>query len=311
MHDEALKRQADERRRAERKLRHMQDDLRYAMKKLADPIDVNMGYEEVRIFRTFVSPSSLKLTSSRHRRFPLLNTFPSIKLWMTKAAALPFPSSPNARRYAISCLFSTLTVLRLIAMPSRNDCANYRKTEGPLPVANGKNQSLTENPNVSAKGPANASASASPSRRKRKKRRRRRTVVQNVNVTGTVGVTTETAARESVIAILTGATATAAASGNESGNGSMIRESGIGRRGMGIIRVRMMIIGRRGSMGGRVRGIGRGREIGIGILGGIIGIGIRRGRGMRDIGRGGRGRVSTIGSMLLRETISGGGRGIR
>lgn len=47
MHEEALKRQADERRRAERKLRHMQDDLRYAMKKLADPIDVNMAYEEV------------------------------------------------------------------------------------------------------------------------------------------------------------------------------------------------------------------------------------------------------------------------
>lgn len=134
-------------------------------------------------------------------------------------------------------------------------------------------------------------------------------MVESANATGTVGVTTETAL-ESVIAMLTGATAIAA-SGNESGNGSMILESGIGRRGMGIIRVRMMITGRRGSTGGRVRELGRGREIGIGILGGIIGIGIRRGRGMRDIERGARGRVSTIGSMLLRGTISGGGRGIR
>lgn len=61
MHEEALKRQADERRRAERKLRHMQDDLRYAMKKLADPIDVNMGYEEVRVL-VFLSRSFTKLT---------------------------------------------------------------------------------------------------------------------------------------------------------------------------------------------------------------------------------------------------------
>lgn len=47
MHEEALRRQADEKRRAERKQRHMQDDLRYAIKKLPDPIDVNMDYEEV------------------------------------------------------------------------------------------------------------------------------------------------------------------------------------------------------------------------------------------------------------------------
>jgi hypothetical protein len=28
----------------------MQDDLRYAMKKLSEPLDVNLGYEEVRVF---------------------------------------------------------------------------------------------------------------------------------------------------------------------------------------------------------------------------------------------------------------------
>jgi hypothetical protein len=28
-------------------VRHMQDDLRYAMKKLPEPLDVNLGYEEV------------------------------------------------------------------------------------------------------------------------------------------------------------------------------------------------------------------------------------------------------------------------
>ena len=49
LRDQAVKQQADERRRAERKQRHMQDDLRYAMKKLPDAIDVNMSYEEVRV----------------------------------------------------------------------------------------------------------------------------------------------------------------------------------------------------------------------------------------------------------------------
>ncbi|ETW78861.1 hypothetical protein HETIRDRAFT_435469 [Heterobasidion irregulare TC 32-1] len=46
LRDQAVKQQADERRRAERKQRHMQDDLRYAIKKLPDAIDVNMSYEE-------------------------------------------------------------------------------------------------------------------------------------------------------------------------------------------------------------------------------------------------------------------------
>ncbi|KAF7770901.1 hypothetical protein Agabi119p4_6875 [Agaricus bisporus var. burnettii] len=44
--DVALKKQADEQRRAERKQRHLQDDLRYAMRKLAEPLDIALSYEE-------------------------------------------------------------------------------------------------------------------------------------------------------------------------------------------------------------------------------------------------------------------------
>ncbi|KAI0305983.1 hypothetical protein B0F90DRAFT_1695150 [Multifurca ochricompacta] len=46
LHEQALKHQADEKRRTERKTRHMQDDLRYAMKKLPEPLDLNLGYED-------------------------------------------------------------------------------------------------------------------------------------------------------------------------------------------------------------------------------------------------------------------------
>ena len=45
---EAIKQQADEKRRAERRQRHLQDDLRYALKKLPEPIDINLPYEDVR-----------------------------------------------------------------------------------------------------------------------------------------------------------------------------------------------------------------------------------------------------------------------
>ncbi|KIM44621.1 hypothetical protein M413DRAFT_442582 [Hebeloma cylindrosporum] len=47
LHDAALKREADEKRRHERKQRHLQDDLRYAIRKLPEPIDINMRYEDV------------------------------------------------------------------------------------------------------------------------------------------------------------------------------------------------------------------------------------------------------------------------
>jgi pre-mRNA-processing factor 40 len=45
LRDQTLKKQADERRRVERKQRHLQDDLRYALKKLPDPLDISLSYE--------------------------------------------------------------------------------------------------------------------------------------------------------------------------------------------------------------------------------------------------------------------------
>ncbi|KAE9399919.1 hypothetical protein BT96DRAFT_957117 [Gymnopus androsaceus JB14] len=46
LRDVALKKQADEKRRAERKQRHLQEDLRYALRKLPEPIDLSLSYEE-------------------------------------------------------------------------------------------------------------------------------------------------------------------------------------------------------------------------------------------------------------------------
>ncbi|KAI0343200.1 hypothetical protein BDW22DRAFT_1484047 [Trametopsis cervina] len=46
LHAEAVKHQADEKRRAERRQRHLQDDLRYALKKLTEPIDIALSFEE-------------------------------------------------------------------------------------------------------------------------------------------------------------------------------------------------------------------------------------------------------------------------
>jgi pre-mRNA-processing factor 40 len=47
LHDAAVKKRADEKRRAERKLRHLQDDLRYAFKKLSEPLDISLSYEQI------------------------------------------------------------------------------------------------------------------------------------------------------------------------------------------------------------------------------------------------------------------------
>jgi pre-mRNA-processing factor 40 len=47
LHDVALKKQADEKRRTERKLRHLQDDLRYALKKLPEALALSLQFEEV------------------------------------------------------------------------------------------------------------------------------------------------------------------------------------------------------------------------------------------------------------------------
>lgn len=70
LHEKVLKQAADEKRRAERKLRHLQDDLRYALKKLPEPLDINLPYEEVRIK---VRPAA-NLADSSFRLYHSLNT---------------------------------------------------------------------------------------------------------------------------------------------------------------------------------------------------------------------------------------------
>ncbi|KAI6114778.1 hypothetical protein EDD16DRAFT_1693491 [Pisolithus croceorrhizus] len=47
LHEQAIKKQQEERRRHERRQRHLQDDLRYAFKKLPEPIDISSSYESV------------------------------------------------------------------------------------------------------------------------------------------------------------------------------------------------------------------------------------------------------------------------
>ena len=49
LRDMAIKKQSDEKRRAERKQRHLQDDLRYALKKLPDALDISLRYEDVSV----------------------------------------------------------------------------------------------------------------------------------------------------------------------------------------------------------------------------------------------------------------------
>ena len=63
LHDKVLKQAADEKRRGERKLRHLQDDLRYALKKLPEPLDVSLPYEEVRVHLGHLTTTS----ASDHR----------------------------------------------------------------------------------------------------------------------------------------------------------------------------------------------------------------------------------------------------
>jgi len=49
MHEEVLKSIAEERRKSERRKRHLQDDLRYALKKLPTPPAADSSYEAVRL----------------------------------------------------------------------------------------------------------------------------------------------------------------------------------------------------------------------------------------------------------------------
>ncbi|KAH9935883.1 uncharacterized protein BXZ73DRAFT_89380 [Epithele typhae] len=46
LHDVSVKKQADEKRRAERKQRHLQDDLRYALKKVPELHDASLSYQD-------------------------------------------------------------------------------------------------------------------------------------------------------------------------------------------------------------------------------------------------------------------------
>lgn len=60
LHDAAVKKQADEKRRAERKQRHLQEDLRYALRKLAEPLDLSLSFEEVSLYCALMSFLELK-----------------------------------------------------------------------------------------------------------------------------------------------------------------------------------------------------------------------------------------------------------
>ncbi|KAF7797497.1 hypothetical protein EIP86_008697 [Pleurotus ostreatoroseus] len=51
LQESAIKQKADEKRRAERRQRHLQDDLRYALKKLPEPLDITLSYEDVSLIR--------------------------------------------------------------------------------------------------------------------------------------------------------------------------------------------------------------------------------------------------------------------
>ena len=59
MHDQAVKKHQEEKRRYERKQRHLQDDLRYALKKLPEAIDINMTYEAASFILVYMSALAL------------------------------------------------------------------------------------------------------------------------------------------------------------------------------------------------------------------------------------------------------------
>jgi len=71
-----LKKQADEKRRAERKQRHLQDDLRYAMKKLSEPLDITLKYEDVRYLTSLVM---LNLFLPLFQIVPMIENLPEYK----------------------------------------------------------------------------------------------------------------------------------------------------------------------------------------------------------------------------------------
>jgi pre-mRNA-processing factor 40 len=46
LREDAVQKHEEERRRVDRKQRHLQDDLRYALKKMPEPLDLNAPFED-------------------------------------------------------------------------------------------------------------------------------------------------------------------------------------------------------------------------------------------------------------------------
>ena len=68
LHDQAVRQQVDEKRRAERRARHLQDDLRYAIKKLPEPLDITLGYDEVCLPSSDTSHNNGDIGCATHRK---------------------------------------------------------------------------------------------------------------------------------------------------------------------------------------------------------------------------------------------------
>ena len=102
LHDQAVKKQQDEKRRYERKQRHLQDDLRYALKKLPDPIDISMSYDAVRLtsylYMFLFNPYN---PTNISRLFPSLNIWQSTRPLRTKkVVVLPLLSLRRDKKSA-------------------------------------------------------------------------------------------------------------------------------------------------------------------------------------------------------------------
>jgi pre-mRNA-processing factor 40 len=67
LHEQTVRQQADEKRRAERRARHLQDDLRYAIKKLTEPLDISLGYDEVCLLSSDTSENNEDVGCTIHR----------------------------------------------------------------------------------------------------------------------------------------------------------------------------------------------------------------------------------------------------
>jgi pre-mRNA-processing factor 40 len=97
IHTNAIKKSADEKRRAERRQRHLQDDLRYALKKLPEPLDINLSYEEA--VPTFENLAEFKaLDDEEGRRAAFAKFVKRQKERMKEAAGSEDGASTTSRR---------------------------------------------------------------------------------------------------------------------------------------------------------------------------------------------------------------------